>query len=115
MSARFSYQRLDDGEWGIKVSADLGHAAKYAGETVAVTTRAGAVKQVTLGAVVARWNGDRAATYTIAGRTPRRPVLAPYRDATDSGSDAERDNYYAEIADDILCAAAYESLAKQEV
>ena len=101
---QFSFQRLDDGNWGIKESANLDQAGRRAGETVQVTTRAGAVKQVTLGGLVTTWNGRRAAVYTIAGRAAAQPRSAFVAMTTDPESDA----YATEIADDIASADAYE-------
>lgn len=63
---RFSWQRLDDGSWGVKASDDYGKGGRHSGETVAVASRAGSVKRVRLGAIAARWNGDRAVVYRVA-------------------------------------------------
>lgn len=71
---RFSFQKLDNGDWGIKASGNLDSTGGFAGQFVAVTKRDGSTKQVKLGHRVTSWNGGRASLYTIAG-APRRASL----------------------------------------
>jgi hypothetical protein len=114
---RFSFQRLDDNTWGIKASGNLGAATGHAGRTVDVITRSGALKVVTLGAMVTSWNGGRAATYAIAPSAnghanhgvPRTgsSVAVALNAADAMEAAAEASAYAAEIADDIDNAAAY--------
>lgn len=109
MTAQFSYQRLDDGTWGVKESTDLDRGGRRSGETVEVRTRAGAVKLVALGPVVTTWNGRRAALYRIAGRGTWLPQFARPEPTPDPERAAEQSAFAAEIADDIENAAAYQS------
>jgi hypothetical protein len=105
--AQFSFSKIAEGQWGFKVSANLDQATKFSGQTVTVTTRSGGVKSVTLGAILDRWNGGRAAVYAIVGREPSRyAALRPYAEPRDE-PDPERDAYLTEIADDIVSAEAY--------
>lgn len=65
---RFSWAQLDDGRWGVKASGDLDQATRHAGERVLVTRRDGSTSEVVLGGIVNRWNGGRAAIYTVAAK-----------------------------------------------
>jgi len=86
--AQFSFQRLDDGKsWGIKVSANIDQAHKYAHETVEVRKRDGSVQTVKLGAMITAWNANRAAVYAIV-REPRK--LQPFADHESDRADAAR-------------------------
>lgn len=71
---RFSFTKLDNGDWGIKASGDLDGTTGFAGQTVTVSKKDGSTKQVKLGHRVTSWNGGRASVYTIAG-APRRMSL----------------------------------------
>lgn len=117
---RFSFQRLDDGTWGVKASGDLGQAAKYAGQTVDVTKRDGSVQRVELGGLVTSWNGGRAALYTRVGSRVAFASLRPDSaraalrgiesamddDAVDETAEVAYDDF-AEVAYDDFAAASY--------
>lgn len=62
---QFSFQRTDRG-WGIKASAGIGGATRYAGQTVEVRRADGKTKMVKLGGIIDQWNAGRAAVYAIA-------------------------------------------------
>ena len=72
MATQFSFQKLDDGAWGVKVSANLGEAGKFTGSMVTVTKRNGEQKVVELGTKIDEWNGGRAAVYEVAGKKRQR-------------------------------------------
>jgi len=100
---QFSFQRLDDGKsWGIKVSANIDQAHKYAHETVEVRKRDGSVQTVKLGAMITAWNANRAAVYAIV-REPRATVApvpvvdqAERESIEDDANEAEYDEMAAE-------------------
>jgi len=94
---QFSFQRLDDGTWGVKASGNLDQAAKYAGQTVDVSKRDGSIQSVTLGHLVTQWNGGRAATYTKVA-SPRQMT----RFAAPSGARAALRNIVSAMDDDAV-------------
>lgn len=63
---RTNWQRLDNGDWGVKVQSGPGQATGQEGREVDVTARSGRIKTVTLGRQVRQWNGGRSAVYEKA-------------------------------------------------
>jgi hypothetical protein len=63
-----SFQKLDDGSWGVKLNGMPGEAVGKTGQTVTVQKRNGGTSTATLGMCVDKWNAGRSAVYQIAGK-----------------------------------------------
>jgi hypothetical protein len=69
---RYSWQRLDDGTWGVKASGGIDTTGNLAGQVVVVTNRSGREQVVALGERVDTWNAGRASVYRKADAKPAK-------------------------------------------
>jgi hypothetical protein len=100
----YSFQKLDDGSWGIKVSGNLDETTRESGKTVYVSKRRGGGSHVTLGAKVTSWNGGRASVYRIQpdhaadAERHRRQAAELERKAQESYERSDTDGFVSQWA-----------------
>lgn len=115
MRTVYSFGKIDASHWGVKAVADYRGAEFHAGEEVDVTKRDGSVKRVRLGALVAQWNGGRAALYEIRREvTPTSWAHTLAHVAQPVDAELLADEAYRAWQDRLAEKAAYAALEREQ-